>query len=790
MERRRGLRFAGSARLATPIVVVALLSATGYVLTTHGVNADRDRAAQRRADLDAQQVRGALERARAFAVGLGNALEGERAADGRRFAELVGSATATVGLTAALWVERVTARDRSAYERRIHGRIRTLARQRIAGRAPLYLAATFHTSLELPEGVDVSGVPALGATLRDPTSVFAGTATPSGAFAGRRGFFLVQAARFGHGPGSAGFLVVFVPSGWLTLSVNEDARHLAISLDGRRLEGGLATAREASRGFVDLTRRWQVDVDQEPATALQATLPWLALAWPAATALLVYLIGRGILRRRRAERQVDDIFDLSLDLLCVAGVDGYFKRVNPAFEHTLGYTSAELLSRPIVDFVHPDDRAATQGAIESLGRGDAVDRFENRYVRSDGEICRLEWSTRVVPERGLMYAAARDVTENRSLVREQAALRRVATRIAHGDDPPQLFQAVALEVGQLLEADATRLLRYEQDGTASIVAGYGASDPELDVGARMTLDGSHVWGQVAEDGSAVRTDHLGASTDPLAQSLRHLGASAAVAAPIVVAGRVWGVIVAAFQRTEGVHADTEARVAQFTELVATAVANAQGTAELAASRRRIVETADDTRRRIERNLHDGAQQRLVHTIITLELARSTLPDDGPTAKLVTQALEHAQQAITETRELAQGIHPTILSRFGLVPALEEVVYRSALPVTLDADIDGRLPPGVEVTAYYVASEALTNAAKHADASAVQVSLDLRNGALRLEISDDGVGGADPTRGSGLVGLKDRVEASGGTLVVESHPGQGTRVTAELPLHAPAPTISS
>jgi PAS domain S-box-containing protein len=788
--RSRGHRFAGTARLAAPVVVVALLSGAGVALTTHAVDADRDRAAQRRADLAAKQVRGALERARTFAVGLSSALEGERTPNGRRFAALEGSATATVGLTAALWVERIAARDRRAYERRIHGPIRTLTGQRIAGPAPAYLPATFRTSLALPEGVDVSGVPALRATLRDPTSVFAGTATPSDTFAGRLGFFLVQAARFGRGLGSDGFLVVFVPSGWLGLSVDEDVRRLVIRLDGRRLEGELATATAASTTFGDLTRRWQVDVAREPATATQATLPWLALTWPAATALLLFLVGRGILRRRTAERQVDDIFDLSLDLLCVAGFDGYFKRVNPAFEHTLGYTSAELLSRPIVDFVHPDDRAATQDAIDSLGDDEAVDRFLNRYVRSDGEVRWLEWSTRVVPERRLMYAAARDVTENRMLVGEQAALRRVATRIAEGDHPADLFEAVAVEVGQLLEADVTRLLRYEEEGAASIVAGYGARDPALDVGARMTLDRSQVWGRVARDGSALRTDHLDAGSDRLAQSLRQLDASAAVAAPIVVSGRVWGVIVAAFRRTEAVHADTEARIAQFTELVATAVANAQSTAELAASRRRIVETADDTRRRIERNLHDGAQQRLVHTIITLELARSALPDDDPSAQLVSEALEHAHHAIAETRELAQGIHPAILSRRGLVAALEDLVDRSAVPVTLNTHITRQLPASVEVTAYYVVSEALTNVAKHANASCAEVSLDERNGDLELQISDDGVGGADPSHGSGLLGLKDRIEASGGTLTVESRPGHGTRLTVELPLEAPVPPISS
>jgi signal transduction histidine kinase len=303
-------------------------------------------------------------------------------------------------------------------------------------------------------------------------------------------------------------------------------------------------------------------------------------------------------------------------------------------------------------------------------------------------------------------------------------------------------------------------LRYHEDGTAAVVAGYGVADPALDVDARLTVERS--------------------------QSLLESGDGAAVTAPIVVAGRTWGIIVAAFTHPDAVRPDTEARMARFTELVATAVANAQGRAELTASRRRIVETADETRRRIERDLHDGAQQRLVHTVITLELARTALSDNGPSAQLVDQALEHAQRAIAETRELAQGIHPAVLSRFGLVPALEDIVQRSPVPVTLEAHVDRRLPPSVEVAAYFVVSEALTNVAKHANASSARVSLDLRNGVLWLEICDDGVGGADPARGSGLLGLKDRVEAHDGTLNLESRPGEGTRLEIALPVPAAEP----
>jgi PAS domain S-box-containing protein len=761
---RGAARRRGWARLAAPLGVIAALSLAGVLATTQVVRADRRQAAQHRADLDGQEVRNALERAQTFAVGLGNALQGEPKPSARRFAALEGSVTATVGLTTALWVERVAARDRAAYERRIHRRIATPDGRRIAPPAAAYLPATYVTGVQAQSGVDASGLHPLAATLRDPTSVFAGTATPIGAFGGRRGFFVVQGARFGHGPGSTGFLVVFVPSGWLGLSLTDDVRRVAVSLDGRRLEGGLRTAPAARDSFESLTRRWRVDVAAEPATALQTALPWFAALWPAATALVVYLAGRGILRRRRAERLVDDIFDLSLDLLCVAGLDGRFKRVNPAFEHTLGYTARELLSRPLVEFVHPDDRETTREAFRALEGGGQLGHLVNRHLRSDGVVRWLQWSARAVPDRGLIYAAARDVTENRMLANEQAALRRVATLIAEGHDPADLFEAVAVEVGQLLDADATRLLRYEHDGTAAVVAGYGPSDPDVDVGARLPAD----------------------------RTLRLLeaAAGAAVAVPIVVSGGTWGVIVAAFRHRDAVRADTEARMAQFTELVATAVANAESSAELTASRRRIVETADETRRRIERDLHDGAQQRLVHTIVTLKLARNKLGnDDGPTAELVGEGLAHAEQAIAEIRELARGIHPAILTDRGLVEALRALAERSATTVTLDADLDGPLPAPVEVTAYYVVAEALTNVAKHADATRVRVALEERDGHLRLCVSDDGVGGADPAGGSGLVGLKDRVEASGGTLTVDSRPGKGTRLDIALPLRAGEPAVS-
>jgi PAS domain S-box-containing protein len=757
----------------------------GFVVTTRTVGDERRDAAHRRAEVQTLEVQGQLERARAFAVGLGNALEGERVPDGRRFAALEGSATTTVGLTAAMWVERASHRARRDYERRIGAPITQPPGQQVAGPAATYLPATFVTGVGVRPGADMARVPALAATLRDPTSIFAGTATPVASLAGRRGFFVVQGAQFGQSPGGQGFLVVFVPADWLSVSLNLDPRRTAISLDGHPLGGALPSAPGASHSFQALTRRWRVDVAGESPTALQATLPWLTVAWPPATALIVYLLGRGMLRRRRAERQVDDIFDLSPDLLCVAGLDGYFKRVNPAFEHTLGYEAAELLSRPSLEFVHPSDRDRTTKVVDAMSEGRHVADFENRYVRADGAVRWLQWNTRTMPEKGLMYAAARDVTENRMLTHEQAALRRVATLVAQGHDAGELFDAVAVEVGQLLCADATRLLRYEEDGGASLVGSYGAANAEIAVGSLLSLDRSQLWGRVAESRSPERCGRLRDGSDALAKSLVAVGIAAAVAAPIVVSGRTWGVIVAAWKHPDMAGGDTEIRMAQFTELVATAVANAESGAELAASRRRIVATADEARRRIERDLHDGAQQRMVSTVLLLKLAREKLGDaNGPAAELVEDALANAENGIDEVRELARGIHPRSLSSAGLGPALETLARRSPIPVTVDAKTHGRLPEHIEVTAYYLASEALTNAVKHAHASEVRITVDVDDRCIVLTVRDDGVGGADRSGGSGLIGLHDRVEALGGALAVHSESGAGTVLTAHIPVAAP------
>jgi signal transduction histidine kinase len=281
----------------------------------------------------------------------------------------------------------------------------------------------------------------------------------------------------------------------------------------------------------------------------------------------------------------------------------------------------------MLDFVHPDDRERTAKMMAALGEGRHSSDFENRYVRADGAVRWMQWNTRTMPEEGLMYAAARDVTENRTL-----------------------------------------------------------------------------------------------------------------------------------------------------------------TDELAASRRRIVATADAASRRIERDLHDGAQQRLVSTVLVLKMAQTELGNtDGAAAELVDEALASAQRGIDEMREIARGIHPRILSSGGLGPALKTLARRSPIPATVEMHAADRLPDSVEVTAYYVASEALTNAVKHAQASEVRITVDLDDGWIVLTIGDDGVGGADASAGSGLIGLHDRVAAAGGTLHVRSERATGTVVIARIPLAVPATT---
>ena len=343
-----------------------------------------------------------------------------------------------------------------------------------------------------------------------------------------------------------------------------------------------------------------------------------------------------------------------------------------------------------------------------------------------------------------------------------------------------MFDAVVAEMRLILGAENTRLMRYEQGRYGVVLATSHEPGLEIPVGDRVSLAAENVAAWVWRSGRPVRMERSGDQPGTMSERFIHLGVRLAAGAPIIVEGRLWGVILAAWRRTHP-GAGTEERMEEFTALVATAISNAQARADLAASRARIVAASDETRRRIERDLHDGAQQRLVSLGLQLRAAQDAVPAGQPRlGQELAGVATGLGEVLGELRELSRGIHPAILTDGGLAPALKALARRASVPVRLDLRVPGRLPERVEVAAYFIISEALANVAKHAQASMVQVRARLQDGALELLIRDDGIGEADPARGSGLIGLADRVEALGGTIDISSPAGAGTRITVCLP----------
>jgi PAS domain S-box-containing protein len=430
--------------------------------------------------------------------------------------------------------------------------------------------------------------------------------------------------------------------------------------------------------------------------------------------------------------------------------------------------------RELIDLVMATGRLALQtGELQTieweLGEAGDLRHQEGRFMPS-GEY--------------EFFLVVRDVTARKRQEREQAALHRVALAVAGDAHAERIFDLVTEEVGRLLGAHAANLVRYEPGGEAAVVVGRWSergisSEPH---GERYRTEGapSH---RVYETGAPVRFE-LDDGTAPFvfAEQMREWGVNSVVAAPITVAGQPWGAVAAWLSAPHSFPPGAEERMGAFTRLVSLAVANEEAREQLAASRARLVSAGDEERRRLERNLHDGAQQRLVSVSLSLRLARARLPADPDAAEeLLSTANAELTIALEELRELARGIHPAVLTERGLGPALASLADRTPLPVELERLPDQRLPGPVEAAAYYVVSEALANVAKYADASAVSVRVAHEDGRAVVEVVDDGVGGADPEQGSGLRGLTDRVEALGGHLGVASRAGEGTRIRAEIPL---------
>jgi PAS domain S-box-containing protein len=515
------------------------------------------------------------------------------------------------------------------------------------------------------------------------------------------------------------------------------------------------------------------------------------------TCLVLAMLASTVSQRARADvaeayqrrREFERFFNLSSDLMAIRGTDGYFKHVNPAFEQTLGHSRQELLKRRFRDIVDPAGESPADLLNELSSHGGPM-RFENRCMRSDGSVVWLDWT--MVSDHGVIYGAARDITERRRqqhelrvLAHQQASLRRVATLVARGVAPSEVFSAVAAELARCLGMHHSCLLRYEHDGTGVLLA--AGEDPgwmKVPIGTRVSFEGDNIPAIVYRTGRTTRMDshRLEHARGVGSAYLRKLGVRSTVGAPIIVGGRLWGVAGIASTQADRLAPDIEARMDDFTELVATAIANAQTHAELTASRVRIVAAADDARRRFERDLHDGAQQRLVALALELRTVQAGLPEQAcALEEQISTIVDGLTVVSKEIQEISRGIHPAILSNGGLGPALKALARRSTVPAELHVSVDRRLPDSAEVAAYYIVAEALTNAAKHAQASQVNVRAEIRSEHLHLTIRDDGIGGADTAKGSGLIGLVDRVEACGGAMRIFSEPGAGTSLDARIPI---------
>ena len=491
-------------------------------------------------------------------------------------------------------------------------------------------------------------------------------------------------------------------------------------------------------------------------------------------------------------------------LVCVLDSSGRILLFNDACERSTGYSRDEVLGRDARDFVIPEEEAEAFGDVLAyIWRTGLSSPQVGHWATKDGGRRLIAWSNRLMPavdsKARYLVTTGIDLTNTASqaegaftgdveaklaevgrLAQEQRALRRVATLVASEATPESVFTAVSDETARVLEVNSSAVFRYEGDDTATVVGRHDRDNSGIfAIGSRIFADENTAIGRARDSKLPARINDYFAIDTEVAQTMRKAGYRSTVAAPIFVGGVPWGAL--AIAAGETLPGDSEARLMGFCELVSLAVASAQAREDLQSSRARIVRAGDDQRRKLERNLHDGAQQRLVSLALMLRLARSRLGGGTDAVEpLLKGAAEELDRALEELRELARGLHPAALTEQGLSSALRALGERLPLKVIVD-ELDQRLPDHLEATAYYIGSEALTNVAKHARATEARVTFAREGDVLRFEIVDDGRGGADPRDGSGILGLRDRAEAVGGTLFVISPPGKGTTVTATLPL---------
>jgi PAS domain S-box-containing protein len=403
---------------------------------------------------------------------------------------------------------------------------------------------------------------------------------------------------------------------------------------------------------------------------------------------------------------------------------------------------------------------------------------EQRKLPTDTE-ARLAAFTELIAT-AISNVQARD--DLRALADEQAALRRVATLVARGADSAAVFDAVCAETGEVIGASSVNLAHFTSDGFNVTMAGWSVRDTHVPTGIRLPLGDDTINSVIRRTNAPTRYDSYEESSGELATMLKQRGIRSEIGAPVIVEGEIWGALIAGSDSDETLPVGAELRMARFAELVATAISNAATRSELIASRARIVAATDEARRKIERNLHDGTQQRLIALGLDLQAVRMNVPAEQQDTRLGLERIEREIEAVLEdVRELSRGLHPGLLSKRGLGPSLRALARKSPVKVDLDIDIETRPAEAIETAVYYVVSETLTNAAKHSQASTISVAVTTSNGLLRATIEDDGIGGAEASAGSGLVGVIDRIEALGGRFALDSPVNAGTRISIELPL---------
>jgi PAS domain S-box-containing protein len=498
--------------------------------------------------------------------------------------------------------------------------------------------------------------------------------------------------------------------------------------------------------------------------------------------------------------------DAALDCVICMDDRGRVTYFNESAQRTFGYPGSDAMGRELGEVIVPPSLrdAHRHGLARFLGTGEARilgRRLELTAMRADGTEFPAELTvTRLKPPSGPGFIGfVRDITERLTaeeelraaraefelIASEQAALRRVATLVARQATADELFAVVAREIAELLGAPWSSVLRYDSLGNVTLVGAWGER-PALVVGDTWPLNQALAAGIIWRTREPAIVD-AAEFDSPLAVAMIGAGLRFVTGVPIVVEGELWGAITVLERTVDALAPEVVGRLESFTELIATAVANATARSELVAARRRVIEAADVARARVTRDMHDGAQQKFVNSLINLQLAQDKWSSDPARAQeLLEIGVEESDLGIEMLRELAAGLHPTILSDMGLEAALESLAARAPIPVELAFTVaDVELPPPLQTSAYFFCSEALTNVMKHSNATSASMRVAVADGWLSIEVRDDGVGGAEiGAGGSGLLGLSDRIAALEGALSLSSPKGgAGTTLIARVPLPA-------